>query len=59
MIYTTDGYAPDVVESVLGRALDDVDADWRSTVSKRFTARQNADLNAYLATIGSYVPCVE
>ena len=61
MVYTKDGYAPDVVEAVLGRALEEVDADWRAAVSRRYAAYPNADTEVkdYLSFIGRYLPCVE
>ena len=61
VVYTQDGYAPDVVEAVLGATLETVDAHWRSWVSKRYAAQPNADAKqqAYLAYIGTYAPCVQ
>ncbi len=61
VIYTKDGFAPEVVEAVLGRNLDEVDADWRAWCSARYAAHPSADAEAeaYRAFIGGYVPCVE
>lgn len=61
VVYTQDGYGPDTVEAVLGETLEEVDANWRIAVSRRYASHPNAEAEtkAYLAYIGSYVPCVE
>lgn len=60
LVAAREGWAPDAVESVLGRSLEEVDADWRSWVSARYAAYPNADAEAqaYRGRISWYEPCV-
>ncbi len=61
LVAAREGLAPEAVEAVLGKSLDEVDADWRAWVSARYAAHPNADAEAeaYRARIGGYVPCGE
>ena len=61
LVAAREGLAPEAVEAVLGKSLDEVDADWRAWVSARYAAHPNADAEAeaYRARIGGYVPCVQ
>ena len=61
LVAAREGWAPDAIEAVLGKGLDEVDADWRAWVRARYTAHPNADseAEAYRERIDWYEPCVE
>jgi hypothetical protein len=59
LVSAREGWAPDAVEAVLHKTLEEVDADWSIWARARYTAYPDADsaAAAYRARIGWYEPC--